>query len=67
MLKKVRTFLFWLFAPVLVIGLAAPLVLGHVVIRLMIAQMRRRPRALPQAKPEATAAVRTTPTCLRAI
>ena len=66
---KVRLFLFALLAPVLVVALAAPLVLGHVAIRLLIAQMRRRPRGLPQAAPEPAASVRRTtpPALLRAL
>ena len=60
---KFRLFLFALLAPVLVVALAAPLVLGHVAIRLLIAQMRRRPRELQRAAPEPVA---TAPALLRA-
>jgi len=46
---KDRTFVFWLMAPALVVLLAGPLFLGHVVTRLLIARMRRRPERLPRA------------------
>lgn len=65
-MHKVRLFLFGLLAPVLVIALAAPLVIGHVAIRLLIARMRRAPRQLPRPAAEPAAPARTTPTLLRA-
>ena len=39
-------FLFWVLAPALFPLLVAPLVIGHVVVRLLIARMRRRPDPL---------------------
>ena len=41
--------LFWVLAPALVPLLVAPLLMGHVVVRLLIARMRRRPDRLQAA------------------
>jgi hypothetical protein len=38
--------LLWLFSPALGVLVAAPLVAGHIAARLLIARMRRRPRAV---------------------
>ncbi len=46
--------LFWLLSPVLVVLLAAPLFIGHVAVRLLIARMRRRPAPLPEAARDRT-------------
>ena len=43
--------LFWVLAPALVPLLVAPLLVGHVVVRLLIARMRRRPERLQPAMP----------------
>src|SRR6476646_2080977 len=63
---KVRWLLFGLLAPVLVIAMAAPLVLGHVAVRLLLTRMRRAPRDLPPAAPAPAAAAPTTPALLSA-
>jgi len=64
---KIRLLLFGLLAPVLVIAMAAPLMLGHVAVRLLLlTRMRRAPRDLPRAAPEPVAAVRTKPALVRA-
>ncbi len=43
--------LFWVLAPALVPLLVAPLLIGHVVVRLLIARMRRQPERLLAATP----------------
>jgi hypothetical protein len=45
--KSSANVLFWVLAPALFPLLVAPLAMGHVVVRLMIARMRRRPGAAP--------------------
>ena len=55
--------LFWVLAPALVPLLIVPLLMGHVVVRLLIARMRRRPdRLLPATPNRAITASTTRPT-----
>lgn len=57
---EVRGLLFWLLSPVLVALLAAPLFVGHVAVRLLIARMRRRPDDLQSSTRNRTVMARTT-------
>ena len=53
--------LFWVLAPALVPLLVAPLLVGHVVVRLLIARMRRRPERLQAATPTRAITASTAP------
>ena len=55
----IRKLLFWVLSPVLVALLAAPLFVGHVVVRLLIARIQRRSRDLRDTPPSRTDVVRT--------
>ena len=65
--KSSGNVLFWVLAPALFPLLVAPLAMGHVIVRLMIARMHRWPGRLRGAQPDRTATALRVRAGLRAL